>query len=145
MPKSTALCNQYLGLVFNATAIPNIADNASSSPLGNMYLSLHSATPGTGGSQLTNEISYTNYARLAVVRTTVGWVLPSGGATSNAALAQFGTCSGAGVTATHVGIGTAATGSGTMLYQGALNGAGLTIADLIQPQFNANGLTVTET
>lgn len=145
MPKSTALCNQYLGLVFNATAMPNIADNASSSPLTNLYLSLHSASPGTGGNQTTNEISYTPYARLAVVRTNVGWVVPSGGATSNAALAQFATCSGAGVTATYVGIGTAATGSGTMLYQGALNGAGLAIADLIQPQFNTNGLTVTET
>lgn len=145
MPKSTALCNQYLGLVFNATAMPNLADNASSSPLGNLYLSLHSASPGTGGSQLTNEISYTNYARLAVVRTSVGWTVPSGGATSNAALAQFGTCSGAGATATYVGIGSAATGSGTMYYQGVLNGAGLTIADLIQPQFNIGGLTISET
>jgi hypothetical protein len=143
MPKSTALCNQYLGLVFNATAMPSLAQNAGS-PLTALFLSLHSSSPGTGGSQSTNEINYTGYARLSVVRTTVGWVTPSGGATSNAALAQFGTCSGAGVTATHVGIGSASTGSGTMYYQGPLNGAGLAIADLIQPQFNIGGLTVTE-
>lgn len=144
MPKSTALCNQYLGMVFNATSMPSLAQNAAA-PLTDLYLSLYSASPGTGGSQLTNEISYTPFVRLAVVRTTLGWAAPSGGATSNAALAQFATCSGAGATATHVGIGSAATGSGTMYYQGALNGAGLTIADLIQPQFNIGGLTITET
>jgi hypothetical protein len=129
--------------VFNATAMPNIADNAASSPLTNMYLSLHTASPGTGGSQLTNETSYTNYVRVAVVRTTTGWVAPSGGATSNNALVQFAQCGVTGATITHVGIGTASTGSGTMLYQGALNSS-LTVANLIQPQFSSNALTVTE-
>lgn len=144
MPKSTALCNQYLGLVFNATAMPNIADNASSSPLTNLYLSLHTATPGTGGNQTTNETAYTNYARVAVVRTTSGWQLPSGGSTQNNLLTQFAQCGVTGATITHVGIGTAATGSGTMLYAGALNSS-LTVANLIQPQFSAGGLVVTET
>jgi len=144
MPKSTALCNQYLGLVFNATAMPNIADNASSSPLTNLYLSLHTASPGTGGSQTTNETSYTNYVRVAVVRTTSGWQLPSGGSTQNNLLTQFAQCGATGATITHVGIGTASTGSGTMLYAGALNSS-LTVANLIQPQFSAGGLVVTET
>lgn len=144
MPKSTALCNQYLGLVFNATAMPNIADNASSSPLTNLYLSLHTASPGTGGSQTTNETSYTNYVRVAVVRTTSGWQLPSGGSTQNNLLTQFAQCGVTGATITHVGIGTASTGSGTMLYAGALNSS-LTVANLIQPQFSAGGLVVTET
>lgn len=144
MPKSTALCNQYLGLVFNATAMPNIADNASSSPLTNLYLSLHTATPGTGGNQTTNETAYTNYARVAVVRTTSGWQLPSGGSTQNNLLTQFAQCGVTGATITHVGIGTASTGSGTMLYAGALNSS-LTVANLIQPQFSAGGLVVTET
>jgi len=44
MPKSTALCNQYLGLVFNATSMTSLAQNAAA-PLTNLYLSLHSATP----------------------------------------------------------------------------------------------------
>jgi len=143
MPKSTALCNQYLGLVFNATAMPNIADNASSSPLTNLYLSLHTATPGTGGNQTTNETAYTNYARVAVVRTTSGWQLPSGGSTQNNLLTQFAQCGVTGATITHVGIGTASTGSGTMLYAGALNSS-LTVANLIQPQFSAGGLVVSE-
>ena len=68
MPKSTTFSNDLAALIFNATAIANIADNAASSPLTNLYLSLHTSSPGTGGSQTTNETSYTNYARVAVAR-----------------------------------------------------------------------------
>ena len=144
MPKSTNTCNSVLALVFNATAFANIADNAASSPATNLYLSLHTATPGVGGAQTTNETSYTNYARIAVVRTTSGWAVPSAGATSNAALAQFAQCGASGATITHVAIGTASSGTGTVLYAGALN-ASLAVANLIQPQFAIGALTVTET
>lgn len=144
MPKSTATCNSILALIFNAVAFANIADNASSSPATNLYLSLHTANPGVGGSQTTNETSYTNYARLAVVRTTSGWAVPSAGATSNAALAQFAQCGATGATITHVAIGTASSGVGTVLYAGALNSS-LAVANLIQPQFAIGALTVTET
>ena len=43
MPKSSTFDNDLLKLIFNATAIANIADNAGSSPLTNLYLSLHTA------------------------------------------------------------------------------------------------------
>lgn len=144
MPKATTTCNNILALIFNATAWANVADNAASSPLTNLYLSLHTADPGVGGSQLTNETSYTNYARIAVARTTGGWAVPSGGATSNAALAQFAQCGASGATITHVAIGTAASGAGLVLYAGALN-ASLAVSNLIQPQFAAGDLDVTET
>ena len=88
MPKSTATCNSILALIFNATAWADIAENDTSSPAGNLYLSLHTASPGVGNNQTTNETAYTNYARIAVVRTASGWDVPSGGATANAALAQ---------------------------------------------------------
>ena len=144
MPKSTNTCNSLLALLFNATNWANIADNAASSPATSLYLSLHTANPGVGGSQLTNETTYTNYVRLAVVRTTSGWVVPSGGVTSNAALAQFAQCGASGATITYVAIGTASSGAGTVLYAGALN-ASLAVANLIQPQFAIGALTVTET
>lgn len=144
MPKATTTCNNILALIFNATAWANVADNAASGPLTNLYLSLHTADPGVGGSQLTNETSYTNYARIAVARTTGGWAVPSGGATSNAALAQFAQCGASGATITHVAIGTAASGAGLVLYAGALN-ASLAVSNLIQPQFAAGDLDVTET
>lgn len=143
MPKATNACNDLLALIFNATTWNLIAENDSTSPATNLYLSLHTANPGVGGSQLTNEAAYTNYVRLAVVRTTSGWTVPSGGATQNAALAQFAQCGVSGATITHVAIGTASSGAGTVLYAGALN-ASLAVANLIQPQFAIGALTVTE-
>jgi len=144
MPKSTNTCNSILALIFNATAWADIAENDTSSPAGNLYVSLHTADPGVGGSQTTNETAYTNYARVAVVRTTSGWSAPSGGATANAALVQFPQCGASGATITHVAIGTASSGAGTVLYAGALNSS-LAVANLIQPQFAAGDLDVTET
>lgn len=143
MPKSTTACNDLLALIFNATPIANLADNASSSPLVNLYVSLHTADPGVGGSQLTNETAYTNYVRVAVARTTGGFDAPAGGATANAALIQFAQCGASGATLTHVAIGTAASGAGKVLYAGELS-APLTVANLIQPQFAAGALDVTE-
>lgn len=144
MPKATNACNNLLALIFNATTWDLIAENDSTSPATHLYLSLHTADPGVGGSQTTNETSYTNYARVAVVRTTSGWAVPSGGATSNVGLVQFAQCGVTGATVTHVAIGTAASGTGTVLYAGALNSS-LAVANLIQPQFAASALTVTET
>lgn len=143
MPKATSFCNQFLALVFNATAIADLAENDTSSPAANLYLSLHTADPGVGGAQTTNETAYTNYARIAVARTTGGWAVPAAGSTSNAALAQFAQCGASGATITHVAIGTASSGAGQVLYAGALN-ASLPVANLIQPQFGIGTLTVTE-
>lgn len=142
MPKSTTFSNDLALLIFNATAIANIADNAGSSPLTNLYISLHTASPGTGGSQTTNETSYTNYARVAVSRNGSGWTVSSGAA-SNAALIQFAQCGATGATITHVAIGTASSSTGKVLYAGALNSS-LTVANLIQPQFAIAALTATE-
>lgn len=144
MPKSTATCNSVLALIFNATAWADIAQNDGSGPLTDLYLSLHTATPGVGNNQTTNETAYTNYVRIAVERTTSGWDVPSAGATANAALAQFAQCGITGATITHVAIGTAASGAGTVLYAGALSSS-LAVANGIQPQFAAGALTVTET
>ena len=143
MAKSTTTCNNLLKLLFNGTAWANIADNAASSPATNLYLSLHTADPGVGGTQSTNETTYTNYARIAVVRTSSGWTVATNTAT-NAALAQFAQCGATGATLTHVAIGMLSTGAGIILYSGALNSA-LAVANGIQPQFAALALVVTET
>jgi len=143
MPKSTTTCNNLLKLVFNATNWANVADNASSSPYTNLYLSLHTADPGVGNAQTTNETSYTNYARIAVARTSGGWTVSTNTA-SNTALAQFAQCGASGATLTHVAIGTASSGAGNVLYAGALNSS-LAVANGIQPQFAALALVATET
>lgn len=143
MAKSLTTASNILKLIFNATPWANMADNAASSPYTNLYLSLHTADPGTGNNQTTNETSYTNYVRIAVIRTSAGWTVSSNTA-SNAALAQFAQCGATGATLTYVAIGTNVSGAGNVLYSGALNSA-LTVANGIQPQFSIGALTVTET
>ena len=140
MPKATTTCNAILALIFNATTWNGLAENDTTSPETDLDVSLHSADPGVGGAQTTNEVGYTNYGRVSVNRNVGGWVAPTGGATENTALIQFPQCGVTGATASHVAIGYA----GVVLYAGALNSS-LAIANLIQPQFAAGDLTVTET
>ena len=142
MPKSTTFANDLMALIFKAMAIADLAEDDSSSPLTSLFISLHTADPGIGGSPLTNETSYTNYARVAVARTAGGWTV-SGGVAQNAALIQFPQCGVTGATLTHVAIGTTTSGAGKVLYAGALNSS-LAVANLIQPQFAAGDLTATE-
>ena len=142
MPKGSTTCNDLLKLLFNGTAIANIADNAAASPLTSLYLGLHTADPTAAGSQTSSEATYTNYARVAVVRTTGGWTVAAN-VVSNAALVQFPQCGASGNTVTHVSLGTASSGAGKILYVGALN-ASLAVANLIQPQFAIGQLTMQE-
>jgi len=144
MPKSTATCNSVLALIFNATAWADIAQNDGSSPLTDLYVSLHTGDPGVGNNQTTNETDYDNYVRVAVPRTTGGWDAPALAATANAALIQFAQCGATGDTLTYVAIGTAASpAAGNVLYAGALSSP-LAVANGIQPQFAAGNLDVTE-
>jgi hypothetical protein len=142
MSKGNSFENDLMLLIFNATAIANIADNAASSPLTNLYVSLHTADPGEGGSQTTNECAYGSYARVAVARSGSGWTV-SGNTATNAALVQFPQCTSSSETATHVAVGTAASSTGKLLYKGALS-ASLAISSGIQPQFAAGSLQVSE-
>lgn len=73
MSKGDTFENDLLKLIFNGTAIANIADNAATAPLTDLWLSLHTADPGEAGSQTTSETAYTGYARVAVARTSGGW------------------------------------------------------------------------
>lgn len=142
MSKGNTFENDVLKLIFNATAIANIADNASSSPLTNLYVSLHTGDPGEAGDQTTSEATYTSYARVAVERSGTGWTV-SGNTATNAALVQFPQCSGGTNTITHVGVGTLTSGGGKLLYKGALD-ASLSVSSGIQPQFAPGALDISE-
>lgn len=144
MAKSTSACNSILALIFNATAWADLAEDDSSTPLTNLYISLHTDTPGVGGNQTTNEATYGAYARIAVVRTTSGWEVPAAGSTSNADIITFDECNGSSNSITHVAIGKAISAAGLVLYAGALSSP-RTVSTGIQPQFNINTLVVTET
>lgn len=142
MSKGNTYENDLLLLIFNATAIANIADNAASSPLTNLYVSLHTGDPGEAGNQTTSECAYTSYARVAVARSGSGWTV-SGNTATNAALVQFPQCTGGSESITHFAIGTAASSTGKVLYKGAL-GSSLAVSSGIQPQFAAGDLDVQE-
>lgn len=146
MPKSTDCCNRILNLMYRATAWANVADNAAASPLTNVVVGLHTAllTAGTN-SQAENEVTYTNYGRQNVARST-GWDAASGGTTSNSALLQFPQSGATGATLHTVSTGTTISGATPVWHYGALNSP-ITIgaSASITPQFLAGGLQITET
>lgn len=119
----TAVLNALFCAVFTGTW-STIAQNAGS-PATQLYVSLHTADPGAGGSQNTSETSYTNYARVAVARTTGGWTVTSGpNQVVNAATITFATCGATGATLTHWGLGLSSSGVGTLLASGPINTSG---------------------
>ena len=120
MSKGNTFENDMLELIFKATAIANIADNASSSPLTNLYVSLHTGDVGEAGDQTTNEIAYTSYARVAVARSGSGWTVTAN-SVSPAANISFPAGTGGSGTATHWAVGTASSGTGKVLYKGAIS------------------------
>ena len=145
MSKSNSFENSFLLQVFNNQNIANIGDATGlrgSSAAGNLYVSLHTADPGEAGDQTTNEATYTSYARVAVARSSAGWVV-SGNAASNTAAVNFPACTGGSNTITHFGVGTAASGAGTLLYKGSLT-AQRSISDSITPTFPAGDIDITE-
>jgi hypothetical protein len=145
MSKGDTFENDLLKLIFNATAIANIADNASASPLTNLYVSLHTADPGENGNQTTNEVStgnYTNYARVAVARTTGGWTVTGNSVSPVADIVFAAGTSGNSATLTHFGIGTAASSTGKLLYKGALS-PNIALANGVTPRILTTS-TITE-
>lgn len=142
MSKGNTFENDLLKLIFNATAIANIADNAASSPLTSLYVSLHTGDVGEAGDQTTSEATYTSYARVAVARTSGGWTVSTNTIT-NAAEIAFPACTGGSNTITHFAVGTAASGAGKVLYKGALS-ASLAVSSGITPKFAAGELDGTE-
>jgi hypothetical protein len=141
MSKGDTFENDFVKLIFQASAIANIADNAATSPLTNLYLSLHTADPGEAGSQTTSEATYTSYARVAVARTSGGFTI-SGNQVTLAANADFPAATGGTNTITHFGIGTASSGAGKLLYKGSLSPS-ISVSSGVTPRINS-GVIVTE-
>ena len=132
-----------LDLLFLNTNAANIGDATGlrgSTTAGSFYISLHTADPGEAANQATSEVAYTGYARVAVARSGAGFSRAAN-VISNVAEVLFGTCTAApGSPATHFGIGTAASGAGSMLLTGAL-GASYQPAVGNAPRFGPGALT----
>lgn len=141
MAKGATFDNDWLKLIFNAAAIANIADNAASSPLTNLYVALHTADPTSAGNQTSNEATYTGYARVAVARTSGGFTVTTN-SVSPAATISFPACSGGTNTITNFSIGTASSGSGKILYSGTVT-PNISVASGVTPQLTTAS-TITE-
>ena len=142
MSKSNTFENDLLKLIFNATPIAGLADNAASSPVTNLYLALHTADPGEAGGQTTSEISYTGYTRLAVLRTGAGWSVTANSVSPVADVIFPEMTGGVGGTATYASISTATSGAGKILYKGALTPS-ITMTLAVSPIIK-NTSTITE-
>lgn len=119
MSKTNNWENSILDLLFNATAISNVADNAATSPLTNLYVSLHTGDPGETGTQQTSECTYGSYARVAVARTSGGWTITAN-SVSPVADITFPEATSGSETATHFGVGSLTSGAGVLYYSGTL-------------------------
>lgn len=141
MSKGNTFENDLMKLIFNATAIANIADNAAASPLTSLYVALHTADPGEAGTQNTSECTYTGYARVAVARTSGGWTVTNNSVSPTADI-LFPQCTAGSNTATYASIGVASSGATKILYSGALSPS-IAISSGVTPVI-PTGSTITE-
>lgn len=139
MPFSTAYGTALVANLLNGVAIPAAYTGT------NLYLSLHTADPGIGGTQSTSEIAYTGYARLPIVRNTTGGWTCTGKTASNAAAQLFGAMSGgAGGTVTHMGVGELLTGAGALVFAGPVT-PNIVVTTPVAPNFPIGAIAVTYT
>lgn len=141
MSATNAFEDKILSLYLTNTDAANIGDATGlrgSTTAGSLYVSLHTADPGETGDQTTSESAYTNYARVAVARSTAGWTVTSGTG-DNDSVITFPLCGATGSTITHFALGSAASGAGSRDMNGA---ASLSVSSGITPQFAAGALDV---
>ena len=113
--------NDLLKLIFHQAAIAGIADVPAVGKLNNLWLGLHTADPGPAGTQETNAVNYTGYARKSVGFGAGVWAI-TGDKASPVARIEFGEMTG-GIEslATWITIGTSETGPGKVLFRGRLS------------------------
>jgi hypothetical protein len=137
MAKGNVTNNDVLEMILKGV------DPAWRSSASMVWIALHKTDPTAAGNQSSNEADYSNYARVGVPKAT-GWT-DNGTNFTNAAQIAFNQCGVTGNTINFVSIGSASPvgSAGQIFYSGQLNSQ-LAVANLIQPQFSINALTITE-
>ena len=111
--------NDLMKLLFQASAIANVADNAATSPLTNLSVALHTADPGEAGDQTTSEAAYTSYTRVSVARTSGGWTVTNN-SVSPAANISFPAGTGGSGTVSYFSVGPTGGGATKIFYSGTV-------------------------
>ena len=137
MSASTSFANSLLQAILHNVAITGITLPAASA--GTLYVRLHTADPGAGGTQASNETTYAGYAGQPLVRTIAAWDV-TGNAFDNTADVVFPEATASATTITHFSIGTALSGAGVLLLRGRLTTA-VPIAAGTEPRFKAGMMT----
>lgn len=151
MSASDTFESDLLKLIFQNTNIANLGDATGvrgSAAAGSLYIALHTADPtdAAASGQNTNEATYTGYARVAVVRSAVGFTISGTSPTqvANAAAVTFGACTAGSSTVTHFSFGRDVSGVGEILCSGALTSpASLAVTVGITPSFAIGALVAT--
>jgi hypothetical protein len=141
MAKGIIFTNDLLKLIFNATPIALIADNAASTPLADLYAGLYLSDPVPGGDQTSQEISYTGYARVAVLRTSGGFTVTGLNVVLTSSISFGLMTAGTGGTATFWGVGSLASGAGLLIYSAPINPT-LAVITGVTPELTPYGTRV---
>lgn len=143
MSAGSTFRNDLMKLIFNGTAIANMADNAGSSPLTSLQWSLHTADPGASGTQTASEANYTSYARVGVARDNTGHTV-SANSMSPTNNVNFPIATGGTNTETYFMIGTAALPSaGKQLVSGTISPAIVVTSGVTPVLVPATAVTLT--
>jgi hypothetical protein len=138
--KTTQSANDFVNYLLRN--VPPSWDGATT-----LYLSAHSGAVGLGGDQQTNEIAYTGYSRIALLRNNVTgeFTVSTTGNSSNQNLLQHGNATGGTfpITISHAAIGENASGAGTVIATGAL-ASSYTFFINTNPQYPTGAVVVLE-
>jgi hypothetical protein len=109
-----------LKLFFNGTAVAGVAQN-NAAPYSGFYISLHTSSPGAGGTQTTNEAAYTSYARVFATPRSSAEFLVSGSSMGMVNPITFPTATGGSETETYFAIGDTLAAAGDIYYFGPIS------------------------
>lgn len=141
MSKSNTFENACLLNWYNNEDIANLGDATGvqgSSAAGTIDIALHTADPGEGGSQTTNEATYTGYSRPSAARSSAGFTV-SGNQVSNTAEVDFGARTAGSENLTHFSFGY----NDVIIHSGALTDT-IAVGSGSHPKAAAGALTATE-
>lgn len=139
MSKSNAFENSLLLLIFNGTAIADLAENDTSTPATTLTVALHTADPGEAGTMTTSEATYTSYARVTVARNSGGWTVTANSVSPTADIV-FPQATGGTNAISHFSVGTGV--SNNLMYSGTVT-PNINVTNGVQPVLDTAS-TITE-
>lgn len=113
--------NNFMLLLFKATAWANVADNAAGTPLTNTHTALHTANPDETGTMSTSEAAYGSYGRVNVARQTGagGWTITNNTA-NPAANIDFAQAASGSETESYFSVGKTGGGAADIFFYGTV-------------------------